>query len=433
MEDVLCHWWVNLGHSHMPNGQPYSPDKYGLVTSRTLPSSRRYSTSTSFAVIDHRNRDSAFLDSDVEHDFRSYQESARTLLQDSEDKAVPLSKDNRPDVNTSESYIRERKDINERSSHSRSLSAMSPHVLSSLHCKNISPSAEDKSAHEVTKGNNKNNSKDVCQNTEEQNEEENTKQGEPSPVVFDSERKPKRGILKRKGKFSGGDSGCIIPDDMCTRDNLEPRSDLHSRRLSTPEDGSCVVLDEEHRATHTAGSATFACDRHSCCLTKPFPSTKSFITQPRPRVLHSVTPQNLQSCSSVHKCHSETISTDRSYVATHNTNVLSGQDCELAKGEHFPEDTVKSTPKYYLEYQVLIDSVRSPSRPKGILKYSKSPAQKADMKRSSISSLESDSSVDVLDLSYDSGDSGHSMSQESQPSSSLSVRGKDYTGLYKFR
>lgn len=39
---------------------------------------------------------------------------------------------------------------------------------------------------------------------------DNNNSGDDGKKVFDSEKKPARSILKRKGKFSGGDSGCIL-------------------------------------------------------------------------------------------------------------------------------------------------------------------------------------------------------------------------------
>jgi hypothetical protein len=48
----------------------------------------------------------------------------------------------------------------------------------------------------------------VCNNSCSNSDNNNS--GDDSKKVFDSEKKPARGILKRKGKFSGGDSGCIL-------------------------------------------------------------------------------------------------------------------------------------------------------------------------------------------------------------------------------
>jgi hypothetical protein len=75
----------------------------------------------------------------------------------------------------------------------------------------------------------------VCNNSCSNSDNNNS--GDDSKKVFDSEKKPARGILKRKGKFSGGDSGCILNESGAK----SPGSDTKEILLSVPPLSSCKM------------------------------------------------------------------------------------------------------------------------------------------------------------------------------------------------
>lgn len=71
------------------------------------------------------------------------------------------------------------------------------------HCVPFQPIPDDNVSYTVCQE-----GQNVCNNSCSNSDNNNS--GDDSKKVFDSERKPARSILKRKGKFSGGDSGCIL-------------------------------------------------------------------------------------------------------------------------------------------------------------------------------------------------------------------------------
>ena len=73
-------------------------------------------------------------------------------------------------------------------------------------------------------------------------------------IVFDSEKKPARGILKRKGKFSGGDSGCVLNESGAkspgsdTKENMDLAYNLSD--IEAALDVADGVVENGQQTTH---------------------------------------------------------------------------------------------------------------------------------------------------------------------------------------
>ncbi|KAK3608352.1 hypothetical protein CHS0354_030809 [Potamilus streckersoni] len=97
--------------------------------------------------------------------------------------------------------------------------------------------------------------------------------------VFDSERKPIRGILKRKGKFSSGDSGCSLADISRKSPDLTPEKSKSLEVLSQCEVDSAIDSPDhlssnpsKDKSTLMSGAFNFildkACHNPDCGITK---------------------------------------------------------------------------------------------------------------------------------------------------------------------
>lgn len=149
MPDILNHWWINLGYKETPIGEQYpSPEMFKTYKPRSSPS----------------------LSSDSESEG---------------DQAKP---------------IQPLKGILKKPKTSCSSTEEEPRVKVPFQ-----PINDDNTSYMVMPDQGPN---VVCNNSCSNSDNNNS--GDDSKKVFDSEKKPARGILKRKGKFSGGDSGCIL-------------------------------------------------------------------------------------------------------------------------------------------------------------------------------------------------------------------------------
>jgi len=159
-------------------------------------------------------------------------------------------------------------------------------------------------------------------------------------VPFDSQVMPKRGILKRKGKFSTGDSGCDLNDSNLSRKESVCLS-VHPMDLS--EVDSAIDSPDHLNVDRTFGASTTSVD------------TDSSSAQSGAFVFGASESLPSRGCTGL-------ISSDNVTVVTSNTSVV--------------------------------------PRRRGILK----GANRDSDKRLSACSIGSNSSADILDFSYDSSD-----------------------------
>lgn len=149
MSDILNHWWVNLGYKETPIGEQY-------------PSNDMLNT--------YKPRCSPCLSSDSEGEGDQVKpvQPLKGIL-----KKPKTSYSSTEEVGEEEQTVKVP----------------------------LQPVKDDNTAYMVMPEEGPN---VTCDNNSENNNSIDDKK------VFDSEKKPARGILKRKGKFSGGDSGCIL-------------------------------------------------------------------------------------------------------------------------------------------------------------------------------------------------------------------------------
>ncbi|OWF35294.1 NUAK family SNF1-like kinase 1 [Mizuhopecten yessoensis] len=166
--DILNHWWVNLHHNKTPCGAPYpNPDFLKPVTLR--------------------HNQSLSSDSEGEVDMKSAKPLKSILKKPS--SGSTSSNNSRSSEDPCDTACRESKCHD-------SLPSME---VGDTQCVNgyTDSMTMPEQGPEV-----------FCSATEGAgNSSEEIKK------VFDSEKKPARGILKRKGKFSGGDSGCVLNEN----------------------------------------------------------------------------------------------------------------------------------------------------------------------------------------------------------------------------
>ncbi|XP_059150483.1 NUAK family SNF1-like kinase 1 [Physella acuta] len=355
MEDALRHWWINFGHSHMPNEAPYSPDDEPPASSHMFSCSQPL-------VIHHRNQSSISSDSDVELDLRPSRFSKRKMTLDSSGNSVSSSVAGSPSVETSCSIS------SDDHSHPGLTSLHADLQLSSeildifkgcsrkslamlLHPDKIQP-ALDESQRDTP--------------YQHSMPETVSPSDHNTNLVFDSEKKPPRGILKRKGKFSGGDS--------VTQEEI-PKSGHLPRRLPSFRDEANGIFSSRHRASQLVDDS---------------------VTQSTHTYLSPKSQRRQQHESQSTSCPSACVSGATSLVevvAASGTNTQPEKTCDTTN--------IESCDKVI-------------RRPKSILKSSRSSIEEAK-NRLSVSSIGSNSSADILDLSYDSADSDHYVNQQAAP------------------
>ncbi|XP_060062977.1 NUAK family SNF1-like kinase 1 [Ylistrum balloti] len=166
LKDILNHWWVNLHHNKTPCGGPYpNPDILKPVTLRP--------------------NQSLSSDSEGELDMKSAKPLKSILKKPS--NGSTSSNNSRSSEDTCDTACRETK----------CLGSLPSVEAQDTHCAYNDSMTLPEQGPEV-----------FCSVTEgASNSSEEVKK------VFDSEKKPARGILKRKGKFSGGDSGCVLNEN----------------------------------------------------------------------------------------------------------------------------------------------------------------------------------------------------------------------------
>lgn len=166
LKDILNHWWVNLHHNKTPSGAPYpNPDILKPVTLR--------------------HNHSLSSDSEGEIDIKSAKPLKSILKKPS--NGSTSSNNSRSSDDPCDTACRETK----YQGSVPSVEAAGPQgaYTDSMTMPEQGPEVFCSSAEGAV------------------NSSEEVKK------VFDSEKKPARGILKRKGKFSGGDSGCVLNEN----------------------------------------------------------------------------------------------------------------------------------------------------------------------------------------------------------------------------
>ncbi|BFZ08360.1 hypothetical protein BsWGS_11399 [Bradybaena similaris] len=409
MDDALRHWWINFGHSMMPNDMPYSPDDEPPSIPHSVKAEKLPPIATlNPVIIHHRSQSSISSDSDVELDFKPNRWSKRTISLDSTGNSVSSSVAGSPAPTSDncKSCLRESDD--DSAAIASGLLKLPPDVLEILKgCSSKSLAAllntdlisSDFGANVSSRGSRT--SHTGQKSTEESAVSE--KMSLSSSSVFDSERKPKRGILKRKGKFSGNDSGCVMPEEMAMRseENALPRCGHLPHRLPSFRGEAHGIFASKRQSSQLLDHVSTNLHIESCssAIVHSSASSQVFMQQPHHHQ-HSHLKQTSEDIQDslclptpdVH-CHSDSV---QELTTTNFTNENASLEQETS-AQTSSEDSISAN-------NFSKDPVKVIYRPKSILKKSSMDDGK---NRLSVSSIGSNSSADILDLSYDSGDSDH--------------------------
>lgn len=204
MDDILNHWWLNLGHEFTPNMEPYPPPDI-------------------LKPVVHRQVQSLSSDSEGESDGITNSKPLKSILK------KPKTSHNKNEPSKTRITVSQ-----------NSTSDCTPERDNSLQ-------GDNSSLHS-------NCSEGVFNGSDVSNSSEESKR------VFDSEKKPKRGILKRKGKFSGGDSGCFLAGSNSTK-SLD--SDTNSLELDNGHSYSLDDIDHVLKSQNECQSQTTNDDRRN--------------------------------------------------------------------------------------------------------------------------------------------------------------------------
>ena len=443
LPDILNHWWINLGHNLTPDGRQYDP----------LPSSEVFRESF------HQPQCSFDFEKDVKlpplpnlcdvTEARFGKKSVETSFAEDEmlhdiGKSVPSS-DQLVLVDSVSVTAEMPKVFSEKSMNLR-WSQTIGNGSEETETKVVQCLAQDHVSHQG-RGERKDPMKDVSSGfVADQNANPQLFGMVESPVlrcqktqrlsskktvnVFHSDKKPKRSILKRKGKFSGVDSGCcFMVDDTRPQLREEEKNVCHTLPVDILPCPSSVSASSQHifPTYHTsqlasASSASLvasqgeremqpplsfspihsrtACAVHLCHMpiNPQLPSTSS-------DMLYAQTPEHMDRVSAVTSSLTDSVTVPASSVKPSNTSVPSSNP-----GAPSPDAVYSCTADMNLTKVV--------RRHKGILKNTSSGSSSNRnslhddaLKRLSMGSLSSNSSADILDLSYDSGDDEHYVSR----------------------
>ncbi|KAL8569912.1 hypothetical protein ACOMHN_014132 [Nucella lapillus] len=242
--------------------------------------------------------------------------------------------------------------------------------------------------------------------------------------VFDSDRKPKRGILKRKGKFSGDDGGCFMMGEDLGYYKLSKEEGGNGTSIPTqplPSLSSVVQLTMFHSGSHDLTPDSVSAKPASTDSGVSSSAVAASSSTPSPCPIH-------------HSCVPITSSTVPSDPASAGGSGTDGAHHSTSRPSQLkslgdpppsdPSDGSCNPPQTSASYSSAIptpdippldavctctvdtDPTKVVRRRKGILKNSANRNSLLDdtRKRLSVSSLSSNSSMDFLDLSYDSCD-----------------------------
>lgn len=412
MDDALHHWWINFGHSLMPNDMPYSPDDEPPPIPHSVKAEKLSLMATlNPVIIHHRSQSSISSDSDVELDFKPNRWSKRTISLDSTGNSVSSSVAGSPAPTSDNCKSCPRESDDDSAAIASGLLKLPPDVLEILKGCSSKSLAALLNTERISSdfGANVNSHGSRTSHTGQENTEESPvseKMSLSSSSVFDSERKPKRGILKRKGKFSGNDSGCVTPEEMAMRseENALPRCGHLPHRLPSFRGEAHGIFASKHQSSQLLDHVSTSLHIESCSSAIVHSSASyQVLTQQPHQHQHSHIKQTSEDrldslylpAPDVH-CHSDSLQELSTNTTTDFTNETASLEQETS-AQTSSEDSTSAN-------SFSKDPVKVIYRPKSILKKSSMDDGK---NRLSISSIGSNSSADILDLSYDSGDSDH--------------------------
>lgn len=220
MSDILSHWWVNLGHKTMPDTQPYVCP----MVLQPVPACSNERLSS---------------DSDGEPESSARPKTQRPL------KGIlkkPKMNDSR--VEPSSSIAK-----NE-NSNPLTLQTGSELVSDSAKNQNQSDSSMILESDKQT----------LSQSESKSNEVFSPETDVSAKKIFDAQRMPVRSILKRKGKFSAGDSGCELNDSKSKTSSISSNpmdlSEVDSA-IESPDYSSAISTKDTKNSGNSLNTGAF--------------------------------------------------------------------------------------------------------------------------------------------------------------------------------
>nr|KAG5699499.1 hypothetical protein BaRGS_020058 [Batillaria attramentaria] len=500
VDHILQHWWVNLGYDVTPDGKPYEP-----LTAPTPggPSHRKQSSFSSDSDVElesrspppglhHRpgsrvGRKSAETSFDEDELLYDIGTSVSTSAPAPAVRASPVS--GQPSCSKPAAGAEEKTttaNLHWRQAIANSIVEIETRVIQSLGADELQVLQSRGPEGEVEEGktsfvfsfDNKTDScsdsdkADACDNSDKSSvftsDQTGTSDAEKQAVLmFDSDRKPRRGILKRKGKFSGGDSGCcIMADDASPKLEEEeplspkpappPASDCYNS--SSSSSGSATLTFSKDLSANAASNSANANTSQSITSWSSSSSQGERSTSPNSTTsvpvnqcpVHRYPTSNTLPCASQAQSHVSNTPPPSTTTLPCLPSALrqpqspeaptegpEGKISQPATVENLNQNHTQNNPASLppLPYSsgaltnavctctLDMDVSKVVRRRKGILKNGGGGGGSARnsliedaRKRLSMGSLSSNSSADILDLSYDSGDGEQMMMNMMSPS-----------------
>ncbi|BFZ10537.1 hypothetical protein BsWGS_13576 [Bradybaena similaris] len=399
MEDILHHWWVNFNYSNMPNNMPYKPDPELPDTTSGSTTDLSFNTTELPAHAEDNQKVHSSADSDVELDVGQRVCSVRIMSNSMKD-ITSSSSEAASHVSGEQTDRQSGDDIATPASIPSALSKLPQDVLEILlnGCSKktlnalfgtgqASPGFDTETSRDIYK--------ETSKNGEEESRGESPDFAQKSHAVSELEKRPARGILKRKGKFSGGDSGCVINEEMSRHDESSVHASDYLHQKTLPIGTNDPFAWNECKSNLINNNACCGLNDNSCTAISHSALNASYCLTDS-QLVHehrcSRIPQNVQDNRSSQDIFNKAIPRATSSPQGEYTQTSAHDNAKL----NFTCDC-KST----------VDSAKTVTVPKSILKNCKKPSMEDGVKRLSISSYGSNSSIDLFDLSYDSADSGH--------------------------
>lgn len=186
--DILSHWWVNLGHSLMPDNEPYIPP----MVLQPVPSYHNQTLSSS--------SESDEGESECAGKTKTIKPLKGILKKPKMTESALEKMCNDSSVPKMESLVNE------------NVIPVDIQAADDTVFKDLPENQTGSHTSNLTSGSQSNQIPNDSGDAEVVDETSGKK-------LFDSRMMPKRGILKRKGKFSSGDSGCEL-NDLNKKDNM---------------------------------------------------------------------------------------------------------------------------------------------------------------------------------------------------------------------
>lgn len=220
MSDILSHWWVNLGHKTMPDTQPYVCP----MVLQPVPACSNERLSS---------------DSDGEPESSARPKTQRPL------KGIlkkPKMNDSRVEPSSSVA----------RNENSNPLTLQTGSELVSDSAKN-----QDQTDSSMILESDK---ETVSQSESKSSEVFSPETDISAKKIFDAQRMPVRSILKRKGKFSAGDSGCELNDSKSKTSSISSNpmdlSEVDSA-IESPDYSSAISTKDTKNSGNSLNTGAF--------------------------------------------------------------------------------------------------------------------------------------------------------------------------------